>query len=155
MNGDSPVSWLMFFTLVAGLAIITGAFLMHLRSGRNREIAARTMAGDGKPSPHPAGNGALPDLIGIGVFALIAMGLLTLGFSQKSSFETAQAPAPIGGMPGTSGTSSMAQNPGKADEPKTYQPANPAPDPRAAPAASPAGVGSNAGGRPEQEPAAK
>ena len=150
MNGDGPVSWLMFFTLVAGLAIITGAFLMFLRSGRNRDIAAATMTGDNKPSASPAGNGALPDLIGIGVFAAIVMGLLGFGFSQKTSFETARAPAPVGGS-----TSGMAQSPGRADEPKNYQPVNPIPDGRTSPTASPAGVGPDSGGRPEQQPAAK
>ena len=150
MNGDSPVSWLMFFTLVAGLAIITGAFLMFLRSGRNRDIAAATLAGDNRASASPTGNGALPDLIGIGVFAAIAMGLLLVGYSQKSSFETAQAPTPVGGK-----SSGMAQNPGKADEPKNYQPANPAPDPRVPPAGSSSGAGPDSGGRPEQQPAAK
>ncbi len=151
MSGDSPVSWLMFFTLVAGLVIITGAFLMHLRSGRNREIAAKTLAGDNKPSASPVGNGALPDLVGIAVFAAIVMGLLGFGFSQKTTFETAQAGnKTVGGS-----TSGMAQSPGKAEEPKTYQPVNPAPDTRVAPAGSSAGTGPDSGGRPEQQPAAK
>ena len=154
MSGDGAVSWLMFFTLVAGLAIITGAFLMFLRSGRNRDIAAATLAGDNKASASPTGNGALPDLIGIGVFAAIAMGLLLVGYSQKSSFETAQAPTPVGGKSAGT-TSGMAQTPGTADEPKKYQPANPAPDPRIPPAGSSSGSGADSGGRPEQQPAAK
>ncbi len=150
MSGDSPVSWLMFFTLVAGLAIITGACLMHLRSSRNRDIAADALAGDNKASAGPTGNGALPDLIGVAVFAAIAMGLLGFGFSQKSSFETAQTSKPVGGT-----TSGMAQDAGKANETKTYQPANPAPDPRIPPAGTSAGSGPDNGGRPEQQPAAK
>ncbi len=153
MNGDSPVSWLMFFTLVAGLAIITGAFLMFLRSGRNRDIAADTLTGDNRSSAGPAGNGALPDLIAIAVFAAIAMGLLAVGYNQKSSFETAQAPGPVGKT--SSGTSGMAQSPGRADQPKNYQPVNPVPDNRTSPTGSASGVGPDSGGRPEQQPAAK
>lgn len=44
MQGDAPVSWLMFFTLVAGLVIIVGAFLRFLHGQRNRDIAAEALA---------------------------------------------------------------------------------------------------------------
>jgi hypothetical protein len=37
------------------------------------------------------------------------------------------------------------------NEPKTYQPANPAPDARTAPTSSSAGVGSESGGHPENQ----
>ena len=150
MPGDSPVSWLMFFTLVSGLVIITGAFLFFLRSQRNRDIAANALVGDNARHVGVTANGALPDLIGLGVFAAIAMGLLVAGYSQKSYSETAQKPPMVGGP-----SAGMAQNPGRAGEPKTYQPANPAPDTRSAPASSPSGIGSDNGGRPEQQPAAK
>ena len=52
----------------------------------------------------------------------------------------------------TTSPNGMAQPPGIQDRPKTYQPANPAPDPRAAPTSSSAGVGSDSGGHPENQP---
>lgn len=140
MNGDAPISWLMFFTLVAGLFVIVGGFLQFLRSQRNREIAAETLTGDGSKSPAMTANGALPDLLGLGMLAAIAMGLLALGYSHKSNAEISQVPTPVSG--------SMTQPVGSADQPKQYQPANPVPDPRAAPTASPAGIGPDNGSKP-------
>jgi len=64
------------------------------------------------------------------------MGLLVGGYSGKSSTETAQMTTPVGGT-----TTGMAQQPGTANQPKKYQPANPAPDTRAAPTSSDTGVG--------------
>ena len=86
-----------------------------------------------------------PDLAGFAVFALIVMGLLTLGYSRKSSVETAQVPPPVAG-------GSMAQPVGTADKPKLYQPVNPAPDPRSAPTTSDTGTGPDKCGRPEDQP---
>ncbi|WP_315812386.1 hypothetical protein [Bradyrhizobium sp. SZCCHNR2028] len=40
VQGDQPISWLMFFTLAAAIIIAAGAFLAFLRSRHNREIAA-------------------------------------------------------------------------------------------------------------------
>lgn len=145
MNGDAPISWLMFFTLVAGLFVIVGGFLQFIRSQRNRDIAAETLTGDGSRSPGMTANGALPDLLGLGLLAAIAMGLLALGYSHKSNAETSQVPPPVSGSP-VSG--SMTQPVGSADQPKQYQPANPVPDQRAAPTSSPAGVGPDNGSKP-------
>ena len=80
------------------------------------------------------------------MFALIAMGLLAFGYSRKSSFETAQTPPPV------AGGGIMAQPVGIANQPKVYQPANPAPDTRSAPTSSDTGAGSDNGGRPEDKP---
>jgi hypothetical protein len=145
MQGDAPVSWLMFFTLAAGIFIIAGAFIRFLHSHRNRDIAAEALAGDNSPRVAFTPNGALPDLAGVAVFALIVMGLLTLGYSRKSSVETAQSPAPVAG-------GSMTQPVGTADKPKLYQPVNPAPDPRSAPTTTDTGTGPDNGGRPEDQP---
>ena len=131
--------------LVSGLVIITGAFLYFLRSQRNRDIAAEALAGnDSKVGAVP--NGALPDLIGVAVFGAIVMGLLAGGYASKGSAETAGVAGPVGGGGG------MAQPAGLADQPKKFQPANPAPDLRTAPASSPAGAGPDNGGRPENAP---
>ena len=135
MQGDNPVSWLMFFTLAATVFIIAGAFIYFLRSRTNREIAAATLEGDGsKTGATPSGAG--PELIGFAVLALAVMALLATGYRGKPSVETAQITTPVGGK-----TTGMAQPVGTANQPKPYQPANPAPDTRAAPTSSDTGVG--------------
>ena len=145
MQGDAPVSWIMFFTLAAGIFIIAGLFIRFLHSHRNREIAANALAGDNSPRVGATPNGALPDLVGTVVFALIAMGLLAFGYSHKSSIEKAQTPPPVA-------DGSMTQPVGTADRPKTYQPVNPAPDPRSAPTTTDTGTGPDNGGRLEDQP---
>jgi hypothetical protein len=139
MQGDNPVSWLMFFTLAATVFIIAGAFIYFLRSRTNRQIAADALEGTG-PRTGAAPSGAGPELIGFAVLALAVMGLLATGYSGKSKFETAQMTTPVGGQ-----TTGMAQPAGSANQPKPYQPANPAPDVRAAPTSSDTGVGSERG----------
>lgn len=135
MQGDNPISWLMFFTLAATVFIIAGAFIYFLRSRTNREIAAEALEGD-RSRTGATPNGAGPELIGFAVIALAVMGLLTTGYNGKSRAETAQAPAPVGGP-----TTGMAQPVGTSNQPKLYQPANPAPDTRSAPTSSDTGVG--------------
>jgi hypothetical protein len=145
VQGDAPVSWLMFFTLAAGVFIIAGALIRFLHSHRNREIAAGALAGDNSPKVGATPNGALPDLAGVVLFALIAMGLLAFGYSRKPTVETAQSPPPVAG-------GSMTQSVGTADRAKVYQPVNPAPDPRSAPTTTDTGSGPDNGGRPEDQP---
>ena len=93
--GDQPISWLMFFTFAATIFIIAGAFIYFLRSRRNREIAEDALAGADHPRVRKETDGALPDLLGIALFAFIAMGLLTVGFKTKPAVERAQSPSPI------------------------------------------------------------
>lgn len=139
MQGDNPISWLMFFTLAAGVFIIAGAFIHFLRSRTNREIASDTLEGNGSGrGTAPSGAGA--ELIGLAVIALAVMGLLATGYTGKPKRETAQMTTPVGGQ-----TTGMAQPEGSATQPKPYQPANPAPDTRAAPTSSDTGVGSENG----------
>lgn len=139
MNGDQPVSWLMFFTLIAGVVIVGGFFINFLRSRHNREIAENILEGDGR-SRGMAPSGAGPELIGLAVFALVAMGLLAVGYSNKSGTEVAQAP-----VGQTTGKSGVLQAPGSQNAPKPYQPANPATDNRVSPTGSDTGVGSSPG----------
>jgi hypothetical protein len=144
MQGDNPISWLMFFTLAATAFIIAGAFIYFLRSRTNREIAAEALEGNGsRVGATP--NGAGPELIGFAVIALAVMGLLTAGYAGKSRVETAAAPAPIGHTTGQG----MAQPVDSSNQPKVYQPANPAPDTRAAPTSSATGVGNQNGEQPK------
>lgn len=98
MAGDQPVSWLMFFTFAATIFIIAGACIYFLRSRRNREIAAGALAGGDHPRVDKGTDGALPDLLGITLFAFIAMALLTIGFRAKPPSEQAQNP-PLVGQP--------------------------------------------------------
>jgi hypothetical protein len=83
----------MFFTFAATIFIIAGAFIYFLRS---RRIAADALAGGDHPRVNKGADGALPDLLGITVFAFIAMVLLTVGFKSKPSIEQAQTPPQIG-----------------------------------------------------------
>ena len=135
MQGDNPISWLMFFTLAAMTFIIAGGFIYFLRSRTNREIAANALEGN-RNSRGIAPSGAGPELIGFTVLALAVMGLLTIGYNGKSRIEIARAPTPVGGA-----TTGMAQPVGTPDQPKLYQPINPAPDTRAAPTSSDTGTG--------------
>jgi hypothetical protein len=139
MQGDQPISWLMFFTLAATIFIIAGAFIFFLRSRTNRAIAAHALEGEGR-GRGLAPDGAAPELIGVAVLAVALMGLLATGYSQRGSAERlAATPA------ATSSTTGMAQPAGSADDAKKWQPANPAPDTRGAPTGSTTGIGSENG----------
>ncbi|WP_322514052.1 hypothetical protein SR870_13410 [Rhodopseudomonas palustris] len=152
MDGEQPISWLMFFTLAAGLAIVAFAFLNFIKSRSNRAVAADTLEGNGH-GRGAAPDGALPELIGVTVFALVAMGLLATGVTARNDTQTAQVsqPAATGSAAGNAtgaasgNTTGMAQPQGIQNEPKRYQPANPGTDPRVAPTGSDAGVGSSPG----------
>lgn len=136
MAGDQPVSWLMFFTLVAAIVVAAAVFVRFLQSRHNRDIAANALAEGGLTARGSTPRGALPELAGVAVVALIAMGLLTAGYASKSTGEKRQTAEPVGTT-----TTGMAQPVGTAERPKTYQPANPAPDLRVAPTGSDTGSG--------------
>lgn len=162
MHGDSPVSWLMFFTLVAGVFVIAGAFISFLRHRSHREIAANALGPEGADTPRAAAAGAGVEMGMLFIAALGVMGLLAAGYHSKPKIETAQAPTPVGvtttGQASTppattkppATTTGMTQQPGTPDQPKNYQPANPGPDPRAATTSSDTGSGPASGstGRP-------
>ena len=142
MQGDNPISWLMFFTLAATIFIIAGAFIYFLHSRTNREIASEALGGDNsRVGATP--NGAAPELIGLAVICLAVMGLLATGYASKPRVETAQTTTPVGQTTGAS--KGMTQPVGSSNEPKRYQPANPGPDTRVAPTSSDTGVGSENG----------
>jgi len=142
MNGDAPISWLMFFTLGAGILVAAGLFLSFLRSRHNREIAAYTLEGDGR-SRGIEPSGAAPELLGLCAVALVAMTLLTFGYNSRQGVVT------VGTGTGANNTLAPHNDP---DAPKKYQPQNPAPDTRAAPTSSSTGAGPDSGGHPEQAP---
>jgi len=142
MDGDNPVSWLMFFTLAATTFIIAGAFIYFLRSRSNREIAAQALEGNNSRTGATP-NGAGAELVGLAVIGIAAMGLLTAGYAGKRRVATAAAITPVGQTTGTS--QGMAQPADSSIQPKVYQPANPAPDARSAPTSSDTGLGDQNG----------
>lgn len=143
MAGDAPISWLMFFTLVAGLAVGAGYFIYFLRSRHNREIAALALEGDGR-SKGLAPSGAGAELLGLLALALVAMALLTVGYSSRGDTRPTLANP-------TATNNSLATPRSDPNSPKPYQPQNPNPDTRAAPTGSSTGTGPDSGGRPEQQ----
>jgi hypothetical protein len=144
MNGDAPISWLMFFTLGAGIAVGGGLFIAFLRSRHNREIAAHALEGDGRSlRAEPSGAGI--ELVSLLAMALIAMALLTSGYA----FRKDQKPTPA---KASSSNNELAGPRVDPNTPKPFQPQNPAPDPRIAPTGSTTGAGPDSGGRPEQQP---
>ena len=143
MSGDAPISWLMFFTLTAGIIVGAGLFLNFLRSRHNRDVAAYALEGDGR-SRGMAPSGAGPELIGLLAVALIAMALLTVGYNARRTVATTPSPGGANNQLSTERTD--------PNTPKPYQPQNPAPDTRSAPTSSSTGTGSDSGGRPEQVP---
>lgn len=140
MRGDAPITWLMFFTLAAGIVVAAGLFIAFLRSKHNREIAACALEGDARGSgPAPSGAGA--ELGGILVVALVAMSLLTFGYRGHTGTTVTT---------GSNPNAIAAHN--DPNTPKPYQPQNPAPDTRSAPTSSPSGTGPESGGHPEANP---
>ncbi|WP_315783394.1 MULTISPECIES: hypothetical protein [unclassified Bradyrhizobium] len=159
MQGDQPISWLMFFTLAAAIIIAAGAFLAFLRSRHNREIAAVALEGDGR-GRGMAPSGALPELGGLFVLALIVSGLLVAGYQSGGAtrFAGGDKPTPMPSAPtntdrGTTVGAGAAITPPQA--PTMTQPARPGPDLRSAPASSPTGAGPESGGHPEANPPAR
>lgn len=144
MSGDAPISWLMFFTLAAGLIVAAGFFVRFLHSHQNRAIAASALEGDGH-SRSASPSGAAPELIGLLVVALVAMALLTFGYSARRT--AAVTPPPTDASNNQLSTPRTDPN-----APKPYQPQSPAPDTRSAPTSSSTGTGPDSGGRPEQTP---
>ncbi|ACF00214.1 conserved hypothetical protein [Rhodopseudomonas palustris TIE-1] len=143
MNGDQPISWLMFFTLAAGIVIVGFVFLNFIRSRSNREVAANTLEGNA-PARGAAADGALPELAGLTVFALIAMSLLTAGFAYNPGEKVAaEASTPAASNSVT--TTGMSQPKNIQNEPKRYQPNNPGTDTRTSPTGSDTGVGNSPG----------
>lgn len=146
-TGDQPITWLMFFTLAAAVVIVAGAFIFNLRSRTNRAIAERALEGKGVHGGKVP-DGAAPELIGFAVIALAVMGLLTAGYHARGNVRVASGPSvqttgmsQQGAAQNDPQSNGMAQPTGIADQPKKYQPANPAPDTRGAPAQSDTGIG--------------
>jgi hypothetical protein len=140
MNGDAPLSWLMFFTLVAGVVVGAALFLSFLRSRHNREIAAYALQGDGR-SQRVEPSGAAAELGGLLLISLIAMALLGFGYRSHSGTAIVENPNAANNQLATPRTD--------PNTPKPYQPQNPAPDTRNSPTASSSGQGPDNGGRPE------
>lgn len=83
MNAEHPITWLVFFTLSAGIVVAGGAFLYFLRSRHNRFLADVALMGRGQSGTGAAPDGALPEIIGLLAIALVAMALLGLGYASR------------------------------------------------------------------------
>jgi hypothetical protein len=142
MNGDAPLSWLMFFTLAAGVIVAAGIFLQFLRSRHNRAIAASTLGGDHQ-SRGVAPDGAGAELIGLLAVAVVAMVLLAFGYHSHAGSTVAEDLGP---------NNQLANDHNNPNSPKPYKPQNPAPDTRVAPTGSSTGNGADSGGHPEAAP---
>ena len=136
MSGDAPLSWLMFFTLAAGVVVGAGFFLGFLRSRHNREIAAYALEGDGRSrGVEPSGAGA--ELGALLAAALVAMALLVFGYRAHSVSSASEA---------SQSNNRLATERTDPHKPKPYQPENPLPDMRADPTGSSSGSGPDSGG---------
>lgn len=136
MNGDAPISWLMFFTLAAAFIVAAGFFLHFLRSRHNRAVASTAIGGE-QDARGAVPDGAGAELAGLLAVALVAMALLTLGYhSHGGSASNAQ---PVAGH-----ADSAPQKP--------VRPQTPSPDTRSAPTGSSTGIGPDSGGHPEATP---
>jgi hypothetical protein len=142
MNGDAPLSWLMFFTLAAGVIVAAGLFLQFLRSRHNRAIAASALGGEHQ-SRGVEPDGAGLELFGFLVVAVVAMALLAFGYRSHAGSSVSEAAGP---------NNQLATDRNDPNTPKPYQPQNPAPDTRAAPTGSSTGSGADSGGHPEAAP---
>jgi NADH:ubiquinone oxidoreductase subunit K len=144
MKGDAAISWLMFFTLSAGVVVGAALLLSFLRSRHNREIAAYALEGDGR-SQRGEPSGAAVELLALAAAAAIAMALLTVGYTSRGDMKV----TPVNS---SAANNELARPRTDPNTPKPYQPENPAPDSRAAVTGSSTGAGPDNGGRPEQEP---
>jgi NADH:ubiquinone oxidoreductase subunit K len=144
MKGDAAISWLMFFTLSAGVAVGAALLISFLRSRHNREIAAYALEGDGR-SQRGEPSGAAVELLALAAAAAIAMALLTAGYTSRGDVKV----TPVNS---SGAKNEFAQPRTDPNTPKSFQPESPAPDRRSAVTGSPTGAGPNSGGRPEQEP---
>ena len=143
MRGEAPLTWLMFFTLAAGIFVAAGFFISFLRSRHNREIAAYALEGDGR-SRRGEPSGAGIELGGLLVVALVAMALLVVGYrTGPGTAISSDSAAP---------NNQLATDRADPNQPKPYQPANPNPDTRTPPTGSTTGQGADSGGRPEGQP---
>lgn len=83
MPESNPITWLTFFTLVAGLVVAAGGFLYFLSSRHNRYRAEQALLGTGTRTSGSTPDGALPELLGILVLAMAVMAMLTAGYTYR------------------------------------------------------------------------
>jgi hypothetical protein len=83
------------------------------------------------------------ELGGLLVVAIVAMGLLALGYHSHAGSTVSESSGP---------NNQLATDRNNPNTPKPYQPQNPAPDTRSAPTGSSTGAGADSGGHPEASP---
>jgi hypothetical protein len=132
MNSIQWFPTLMFMTLIAGagLGLLQLFWFMQRRS--NRQAAEAALTGGRSPSDH----GALPEIGGVAVIAVVAMSLLAVGYNGRSDRSSAE----VAGQPVTTGASASDQ----MTQPSRYR-SNPADMPQP-PTQYPLGSGSASSG---------
>ena len=89
MNGDRPISWLMFFTFAASIFNGAGAFTYFLRSRRNRNIASEGLAGADHPRGEKGWDGAVSDLLDVSHYLHGSLDQTCAGAIAKRRFPSA------------------------------------------------------------------
>lgn len=80
MEVAHPISSLMFFTLFAGFGmalLLLAGFLMRASNRHAADVAL--LGNDGHRAPSVGTEGALPEIIGVVLIAVLAMAALALG----------------------------------------------------------------------------
>jgi hypothetical protein len=84
MSTSSFIPALIFMTLFAGLGFALFSFLSSLQRRSNRIAASDVLLGEDHPrSQGIVPNGALPELLSVVGIAVVAMGLLTYGYTSS------------------------------------------------------------------------
>lgn len=141
----TSVQWipaLMFTTLAFAAAFGVIQLFKFMQRSSNRQAAENALAGGRSVSDH----GALPEIAGVGVIALVAIALLTVGYNNRGDGkQTAGVPTPA--TTGASATDRMTDqarpraNPAEMSQPPTQYPlgsGSPDTAPTNGPAADPA-----------------
>ncbi len=140
---DGWLTALMFMTLIAGVAFGALQLVWFMQRRSNMLAAERGLTGTGSPSDH----GALPELAGVGALAIIAMILLTAGYTLRGSSTPVEAagsqPSPASATDRMTDPAQPRANPAEMSQPPTQYPlgsgsaapapAEPAPPTAAAP----------------------
>jgi hypothetical protein len=123
MNSGQWFPTLMFMTLTAGAGLGLLQLLWFMQKRSNRQAAEAALTGGGSRSDH----GALPEIAGVAVIAVVAMSLLAVGYNGRSDRSSAE----FAGKPVTTGASASDQmtqpsrfrtNPADMSQPPTQYP---------------------------------
>lgn len=116
MSSNAMIPALIFMTLCAGAGFGLLQFLSFLQRRSNRVAANDALIGTTSRGSVP--DGALPELLSVAAIAVVAMGLLTFGYTGSNRAQTAAVPL--------SGTVGSAASPDQQMSAPSQPRANPA-----------------------------